>query len=215
MSISTVIQLLLFASEQVDLLSWDFMCLNDQWFVLSFIINEFVRSLLRIPLNVNSNMASKTISSRPVNDQQKFFIDFYRTIRWSMWSIFFPTNNFNHFHSNKPLNNDQHQMSSLLSEFHWFSPSFPLLIVCFSSSTRFTEHFSSEFPLFTGEKFSSQSSYQENFSFSSEWSLIESDSKVFTVLCHIEIFKNDQILETKDDESWKNNHEDAWHSITF
>ncbi len=65
MSMSTPVQLLLFASDQVDAIGSDLVCL-DNWFVFRFILKIFfIFILFRIMLNMNIDIASKIVAIRP------------------------------------------------------------------------------------------------------------------------------------------------------
>jgi hypothetical protein len=65
MSMVTPVQLLLFASDQVDVVESNLVCL-DNWFVLIFILKEFlIEFKFRIMLNMNIDIASKTVALRP------------------------------------------------------------------------------------------------------------------------------------------------------
>jgi len=65
MSMSTPVQLLLFASDQVDAIGSDLVCL-DNWFVFRFIFKIFFTFILfRIMLNMNIDIASKIVAIRP------------------------------------------------------------------------------------------------------------------------------------------------------
>jgi ATP-dependent RNA helicase A len=62
---STPVQLLLFASDQVDAIGSDLVCL-DNWFVFRFILKIFfIFILFRIMLNMNIDIASKIVAIRP------------------------------------------------------------------------------------------------------------------------------------------------------
>src|SRR5689334_2536932 len=65
MSMSTPVQLLLFASDQVDVVEPNLICL-DNWFVVIYISLEiFIFNLFRILLNMNIELASKVVALRP------------------------------------------------------------------------------------------------------------------------------------------------------